>query len=125
MRASCRRTSRGWRSGQAAEPTPWCDWWLDALRFYFEFHDRHDGFHGAFIHDALVIAASLDPGLARTEAVRVEVELAGRWTTGETVTDWRHAWGLPPNVDVAVEIDAEAFVERFIERVGDLAARRG
>ena len=95
----------------------------DALRFYFEFHSRYDGFYGAFIHDALALAAALDPGLARTEALAVEVELEGRWTTGETVTDWRRAWGREPNLDVAVEADIAAFFERFIERVGDLAAR--
>ena len=27
---------------------------VDALRFYFEFHARYDGFYGAFIHDPLV-----------------------------------------------------------------------
>jgi inosine-uridine nucleoside N-ribohydrolase len=96
----------------------------DALRFYFEFHSRYDGFTGAFIHDALVIAATLDPALARTEALRVEIELEGRWTTGETVTDWRRAWGVPPNLDVAVEADTETFFERFIERLGHLAAPR-
>ncbi|HZW00229.1 MAG TPA: nucleoside hydrolase [Candidatus Deferrimicrobium sp.] len=96
----------------------------DALRFYFEFHSRYDGFYGAFIHDALALAAALDPGLARTEALAVEVELEGRWTTGETVTDWRRAWGREPNLEIAVEMDVTAFFERFIERVGDLAARR-
>jgi len=97
----------------------------DALRFYFEFHSRYDGFYGAFIHDALALAAALDPGLVRTEALAVEVELEGRWTTGETVTDWRRAWGREPNLEIAVEADITAFFERFIERVGDLAARRG
>jgi inosine-uridine nucleoside N-ribohydrolase len=96
----------------------------DALRFYFEFHSRYDGFYGAFIHDALALAAALDPELARTEALAVEVELEGRWTTGETVTDWRRAWGREPNLEVAVEVDSAAFFDRFIERVGDLAARR-
>ena len=96
----------------------------EALRFYFGFHSRYDGFYGAFIHDALVVAAALDPGLARTEAVRVEIELEGRWTTGETVTDWRRAWKRAPNVDVAVEADSEVFFERFIERVGALARRQ-
>ena len=95
----------------------------DALRFYFEFHSRNDAFYGAFIHDALAIAAALDPALARTVALAVEVELEGRWTTGETVADWRHAWGREPDVDVAVEADIPAFLERWVERVGDLAAR--
>ena len=97
----------------------------DALRFYMEFHSRYDGFYGAFIHDPLALATALDPTLVRTEAVTVEVELGGRLTTGETVTDWRRTWGRPPNVDVAVEADSGRFMERFIERVGDLAARRG
>jgi purine nucleosidase len=96
----------------------------DALRFYFEFHSRYDGFHGAFIHDALTVAVALDPGLARSEARAVQVELDGRLTAGETVTDWRRAWGRSPNLDIVVDADTEAFFARFIERVGDLAAAR-
>ena len=34
-----------------------------------EFHARYDGFYGAFIHDALAVAAALDPALIRTQAV--------------------------------------------------------
>jgi len=96
----------------------------DAMRFYMEFHSRYDGFYGAFVHDPLALAAALDPNLIRTEAVSVEVELGGRLTTGETVTDWRRVWGREPNVDVAVEADIATFFERFIERVGGLAAGR-
>ena len=95
----------------------------DALRFYMEFHSRYDGFYGAFIHDPLALAAALDPSLVRTEALTVDVELGGTLTTGETVTDWRRVWGRPPNVDVAVEANAGAFLDRFIERVGGLAER--
>jgi purine nucleosidase len=97
----------------------------DALRFYMEFHDRYDGFYGAFIHDPLALATALDPTLVRTEAVTVDVELGGRLTTGETVTDWRRRWNRAPNVDVAVEGDTARFMAQFVERVGDLAARRG
>jgi purine nucleosidase len=96
----------------------------DALRFYMEFHSRYDGFYGAFIHDPLAVAAALDPSLIRTEALPVDVELGGTLTTGETVTDWRRVWGRPPNLDIAVEADAEEFLRRFVERVGGLAAER-
>ena len=96
----------------------------DALRFYMEFHSRYDGFYGAFIHDALAVAAALDPSLVRTEALAVDVELAGSLTAGETVTDWRRVWKKPPNLDVAVEADAATFLERFVDRVGGLAADR-
>jgi len=97
----------------------------DALRFYMEFHSRYDGFYGAFIHDALALAAALDPTLVRTEAVTVDVELDGRLTTGETVTDWRRVWGRPPNLHVAVDAEVDRFFDRFIGRVGKLAAERG
>ncbi len=97
----------------------------DALRFYMEFHARNDGFYGAFVHDPFAVAAALEPALVRTEALAVDVELGGTLTTGETVTDWRRSWGRPPTLDVAVEGDAAAFFERFIERVGGLAARVG
>ncbi|HEX5825402.1 MAG TPA: nucleoside hydrolase [Candidatus Limnocylindrales bacterium] len=96
----------------------------DALRFYMEFHKGYDGFYGSFIHDALAVAAALDPRLIRTEAVPVDVELGGKLTTGETVTDWRRVWGKPANVDVAVDADADEFLRRFVERVGRLAAAR-
>jgi inosine-uridine nucleoside N-ribohydrolase len=94
----------------------------DALRFYMEFHSRFDGFYGAFIHDALAVAAALDRGLVRSDAVSVEVELNGKWTTGETVTDWRRTWGKPPNLDVVVEADIEEFFERFIQRLVRVAS---
>jgi purine nucleosidase len=62
--------------------------------------------------------------MIRTEALAVDVELGGTLTTGETVTDWRRVWQRPPNLDVAVEADTVAFFDRFIERVGGLAAKR-
>ena len=96
----------------------------DALRFYMEFHSHYDGFYGAFIHDPLAVAAALDPSLITTKAVAVDVELGGTLTTGETVTDWRGVWGREPNVDVAIDADAEEFLRRFVERVGGLAAAR-
>jgi purine nucleosidase len=97
----------------------------DALRFYMEFHSRYDGFYGAFIHDPLALAAALDPSLVQAEAVAVDVELAGSLTAGETVADWRRAWGRPPDLDVAVTADGPMFLARFVERVGKLAAATG
>jgi len=97
----------------------------DALRFYMEFHSRYDGFYGAFIHDPLATAAALDPSLVRTEDLAVDVELGGTLTTGETVADWRRTWGRPPTLSVGVEARVDIFFERFVDRVGDLAAGIG
>ena len=96
----------------------------DALRFYFEFHARYDGFYGAFIHDPLVVAAALDPGLIRSEPASVEVDASHGPGDGQTVGDWRRITGRPPNADVAVEVDAAEFGRRLVDRVGTLAATR-
>jgi purine nucleosidase len=97
---------------------------VDALRFYFEFHARYDGFYGAFIHDPFVVAAALDRSLVRAEPVFVDVEVGANLAHGMTIADWRHLTGKAPNVEVAVEGDAGTFFERLIDRVGGLAARR-
>jgi len=97
----------------------------DALRFYMEFHSRYDGFYGAFIHDPYALAVALDPSLVRIEPVPADIELGGTLTTGETVADWRRAWGRPDTLDVGVEARADAFFERFVERLGALAAQVG
>ncbi len=94
----------------------------DALRFYFEFHERYDGFRGAFVHDPFVVAAALDPSLVRTEAASVDVDAGGGPGDGQTIADWRRTTGRAPNADVAVAGDAEAFLARFADRVGALAA---
>jgi purine nucleosidase len=96
----------------------------DALRFYFEFHERYDGFYGAFIHDPLTVAAALDRDLITTEALYVDVETRGELTTGMTVADRRRFTGRTPNLDVATTADVETFLERLIDRVGGLARAR-
>jgi purine nucleosidase len=113
------------RAGPGAEGGPVLRYLEDALRFYMEFHSRYDGFYGAFIHDPLAVATALDPSLVRTEEVAVDVELGGTLTTGETVADWRRAWGRPPTLAVAVEADVATFFARFVERAGELARRIG
>jgi purine nucleosidase len=96
----------------------------DALRWYYEFHERYDGFYGAFIHDPLAVAAALDPTLITTDALYVDVETRGELTTGMTVTDRRRLTGKPPNIDVAANAEIDTFLDRLVERIGGLAAER-
>ncbi|WP_240613198.1 nucleoside hydrolase [Brachybacterium endophyticum] len=87
---------------------------VDALRWYFEFHEA-DGFGWmAHVHDPLVVAHALEPGLARTSPLAVDVELEGTLTRGQTVGDWLGRWGLDPNVDLMVEADADTFVDHLL-----------
>ena len=94
----------------------------DALRFYMEFHERYDGFYGAFIHDPLAVAAALDRSLVTAEALYVDVETRGEITTGMTVADRRRLTGRAPNLDVVASADIPTFMDRLIERIGTLAA---
>ena len=105
----------------AANPT--LTFLVDALRFYFEFHAKYDGFYGAFIHDALAVAAAIDRSLVRTRPVFVDVEAGRGLAHAMTVADWRGHTRNAPNADVAVEFEAKLFLDRFIERVGGLASR--
>ncbi|MGC8633992.1 MAG: nucleoside hydrolase [Candidatus Limnocylindrales bacterium] len=110
------------RSADAPPPAnPVLRYVADSLRFYMEFHERYDGFYGAFIHDPLVVAVALDPALVRTRPVAVDVEVAGALTTGQTVADWRGLWQRTPNADLAVEADAATFLDRLVARLGGLA----
>ena len=109
--------------GSAAE-NPILRFVADALRFYFEFHAKYDGFYGAFIHDPFAVAAALDRSLVRSQPVFVDVETGRGLAHGMTVADWRGLTHRQPNLDVAVEVEADTFLERFIDRVGNLAAGR-
>ncbi len=97
---------------------------VDALRFYFEFHERYDGFYGAFVHDPFVVAAALDPELVDTRPASVDVDAGGGPGDGQTIADWRQTTGRRPNADVALAGDADVFLERLVERVGGLAGAR-
>jgi purine nucleosidase len=110
--------------GRAGGASPITNFVQDALRYYFEFHARYDGFYGAFIHDPFVVAATLDPSLIRTEPASVDVDASGGPGDGQTIADWRHTTGRRANADVAVAGDAEAFLDRLVDRVGGLAGAR-
>jgi purine nucleosidase len=95
----------------------------DAMRFYFEFHEQQGEGYLAHLHDPLAAAVALDPGLIRTRAATVAVELTGTLTRAMTIADWSGHWGRPPNARVGVEVDAAMFFERYIERVAPFARR--
>ncbi|MEX2182930.1 MAG: nucleoside hydrolase [Chloroflexota bacterium] len=108
--------------GRSQASNPVVRYVADALRFYFEFHARYDGFYGAFIHDPLAVAAALDRSLVTTQALHVDVETRGEITTGMTVADPRGLTGQPPNLDVVTDADIPTFLDRLVERIGGLAA---
>ncbi len=104
-----------------SRPQPVMSFVADALRFYMEFHQRYDGFYGAFVHDPFAVAAGLDQSLVEVVDTTVDVETAGELTTGETVADFRNSWGGRPGAAVAVAGQTDVFLERLVVRIGELA----
>jgi inosine-uridine nucleoside N-ribohydrolase len=91
------------------------------------------GFGGGAIHDALAVGAAIDPSFLKAKAMHVDVETAGRYARGETIGN-RHGTvdkvvlhgdqlesvgvnPVEPNVNVAVGIDSERFLNFFVSRL--------
>jgi purine nucleosidase len=95
----------------------------DATRFYLEaYHELGHGYQ-AHMHDPLAAAVALDPELVSTRAATVDIELTGTLTRAMTVTDWSER--REPNALIGIDVDAAAFFDRFIERVGPFARQLG
>jgi pyrimidine-specific ribonucleoside hydrolase len=92
----------------------------ELVDFFSVYHRETYGWEGAPIHDAVAIAHVLRPGLVETKLRNVEVEVESELCRGRTVVDlWRRT-DRPANAHVAVGIDAEAFFELLVERIGRL-----
>lgn len=103
-----------------------------ATSFYMDFYAAVVGEDGCRLHDPLAVAIAIDESLALLVTTRVEVETEGRWTMGETVADlagvrgspWPVGWEPEANARVALQVAAEEFLERFVERVRSLVEAR-
>ena len=110
-----------------APSSPLAELLRDAVTFYIDFHLTVGRTEGGYMHDPLAMAAAIDPSLCTWTETRVEIELEGRWTRGETVTDllgiretpWSD-WDPDANAVVATAVDAEAARTRIVERLASL-----
>lgn len=79
---------------------------------------------GPAVHDVCAVAEVAAPGLLTCVPARVEVETAGRWTSGMTVTDFS-ARADDCNARVAVAIDTERFWDLVLDAYRRVAAMMG
>ena len=75
------------------------------------------------MHDVCALALVAEPGLFGCEPARVEVETAGRWTSGMTVTDFTAAAGAR-NALVAMSVDVPAFWDLVLGAYARVPAAR-
>ena len=92
----------------------------DSSRHYFDLMEKWHGRRFLTMHDPLALAVALDPSLVETRKATVDVETAGRLTTGTTVVDWRGQWGRLANTEIAVALDAERFRAMFFNAMARL-----
>jgi purine nucleosidase len=85
--------------------------------FYMEFHAEYQGIQGCAINDPLAAALLVNPDLVSCRDYYVDIELRGEFTTAKLSADHFKASGNAPNAKVAMEVDVEAFMDFFIERV--------
>jgi pyrimidine-specific ribonucleoside hydrolase len=63
---------------------PFARWLHEALRFYVEFHRKHEGLDGCVINDVLPIAALIRPQTVTFKPMRIAVDLADDERRGRT-----------------------------------------
>ncbi|MBU5486177.1 nucleoside hydrolase [Clostridium sp. MSJ-11] len=71
------------------------------------------GAEGAIVHDALAVAAVIDPSIISKKEYYVSIETKGELTYGKTVVDIYDVTKNKPNVEVALGVDRERFVQMF------------
>ena len=90
-----------------------------------DIHDeiqRMDSPGSAPVHDALCVAALVEPRIITTRRLNVAVETEGALTVGRTVIDTHSRSLRPANCDVAFDADGRRFVDLLLEI---FAPRRG
>ena len=80
------------------------------------FSKRH-GIAACAVHDALAVAALLDPEMMEWEQVGVTVECAGEFTRGTLIVDPQRRIDCAGPASVATGIDAEAFRTLLLNRL--------
>jgi len=84
---------------------------IDLLTFYAQKRYEVRGLSNVALHDAVAVAAAIEPTLIKTELLPVDIETEGRLTRGMTVVDLRPRSKTRANVNVAVDVDVKLFRE--------------
>ncbi|MBI2755290.1 MAG: nucleoside hydrolase [Chloroflexi bacterium] len=88
------------------------------LQHYLAFYESYYGARMCHLHDPLAAGIAVDSSLARYRRTPVHVELRGERTRGATrgsLPWWLNPPSGEPEVEVAVEVDAERFVRGFLD----------
>ncbi|WP_127128793.1 nucleoside hydrolase [Georgenia sp. SYP-B2076] len=108
----------------AAIGSPLSEFVVEILGFFAKTYREHQGFDAPPVHDLCTVAKLADPAVFTTRDAFVAVELAGRWTTGMTVTDFGDAYGEEHNTQVATELDKPRLWDMTVDAIAALSGSR-
>ncbi len=80
----------------------------------FRAYRQRLGLEGIYVHDAVAVVAAIEPDLFTTEPMYGDVETDGVITHGATVFDRRRRPDGQPNMDVVVDMDMPAVIDRIV-----------
>jgi len=89
--------------------------------FYQRFHSKVYDFPGTPVHDAMAVAHVIDGALLTTQHRHVAIDCESALCRGRTVVDLWKVTGQEPNAHVAVDVDADGFLELLVGRIASLA----
>lgn len=93
----------------------------ELVTFFTGTYRKVFGFGSPPIHDAVAVAAVVEPEILTTRSMRVEIECESELTRGETVCDLYGVWDKAPNAEVGMKLDRAAFFEVMYRSLGELA----
>jgi purine nucleosidase len=81
------------------------------------------GYEGSSLHDPLTLATIIAPQLLTLKEYYVDVDISGGVSMGKTFADVHSVLKKPANMQVAMAVRGEEFVELFLQRIEDLNRR--
>lgn len=107
----------------AVSDTPLTRRLIDALRFYFEFHESMGEGYLAKVHDPLVAWLALHPEAVESTDTHVRVECAGDHTRGMTVADPRGHRRSVVNASLATNVRHPGGAPGVLDELAEAFAR--
>jgi purine nucleosidase len=83
----------------------------DYMKRYYE----RNQVRACALHDPLAVGVALRPDLVTTEAYYVDIETKSELCDGQTICDFQNRLKREPNVRVCTDVDAEAFLQLFVQ----------
>lgn len=81
---------------------------------YMERYRMRNGVEACAMHDPLAAYIAIDASVVKARRYYVDVETRSDLCDGQTVCDVQNRLDREPNANVCVEVDGEAFMDRFI-----------